>query len=497
MIRRRFSIPISGQFKSSATPQTHWPQPEFFPIVGHGRQDMRTIYNLLFLVGFALASPIYFLRLWRRGNWREGFGERFGRYSSRLKQALTNRQVVWIHGVSVGESNLATLLVRALESELPHLKFVVSTTTTTGMGELRRKLPASAEKIYFPIDRRKWVRRAFAVLHPKAVILIEAELWPNFLWQARRRRVPVMLVNARISDRSFRRYRRGRLFFRRFFEGLAAVTTQSERDAQRMRALGCANDVVHAVGSLKFETVPVGADPRGVDLPVATPAEARARVVEARTLDVPRLLRQAGMPEGAKVLLAGSTHEGEEAVLAEIFRRLKSRHPDLYLVLVPRHFERSKSIGSQLDRRGVRHVYRSEVSFAAEPEPGSSECLVVNSTGELRFFYPHATVVFIGKSLVGRGGQNPIEPAETGRAIVFGPHMQNFPDIVPKFLEADAAVQVPDAETLEQAIDHLLSNPARRETLGRHARRIVESNRGALEQTVQVILAALEANGLR
>lgn len=457
---------------------------------------MRSIYNLVFLVGFALAAPWYFLRLWRRGQWREGFGERFGRYTSKLKQALTNRQVIWIHGVSVGESNLATLLVRALEPKLPHLKFVVSTTTTTGMGELRRKLPASAEKIYFPIDRRKWVRRAFAVLHPRAVILIEAELWPNFLWQARRRRVPVMLVNARISDRSFRRYRRIGFLFRNFFEGLAAVTTQSERDAQRLRELGCAADAVRSVGSLKFETVPLGADPRGVDLPVSTPAEARARVVEARALDVPRLLRQAGLPEGGKVLLAGSTHEGEEAILAEIFRRLKPRHPNLYLVLVPRHFERCKAVGAQLERRGVRHVYRSEVSFASTPQPGSSDCLLVNSTGELRFFYPHATVVFIGKSLIGRGGQNPIEPAEAGRPIVFGPHMQNFPDIVPKFLEAQAAIQVPDAEALEATIDRLLADEAERERLGSRAREIVASNRGALDQTVELIVQTLKDHEL-
>lgn len=385
---------------------------------------MRPIYNVLFTVGLLLFAPFYFVKLWRRGNWREGFGQRFGRYSSKIKQALTNRRVIWVHGASVGEANLANLVVRALEPRCPQHKFVVSCVSTTGMAELRRKLPADVEKIYFPFDRRVWVRRAFNVLRPEAVVLIEAELWPNFLWHARRRRAPVILVNARISEGAFRGYRRLGFVFRDLFRHLAAVTTQSERDGTRLVQLGCRPETVRTVGSLKFEPAP--------------PAE-------ERPLDVPRLLRHAGMPNGSHVLLAGSTHDGEEVLLAEIFQRLRSRFPKLYLVLVPRHFERCRAVGRQLGRRGLRYVYRSEVRFGAPPQPGASECLLVNSTGELRHFYPHADIVFVGKSLVPGGGQNPIEPAAVGRAIVFGPHMENFPDIVPHLLEADGALQVADA----------------------------------------------------
>ncbi|MBX3748420.1 MAG: 3-deoxy-D-manno-octulosonic acid transferase [Verrucomicrobiae bacterium] len=436
---------------------------------------MRTLYNLVFVLGFLLSAPFYFFRLWRRGGWADGFRERFGAYSSRTKQALTNRRVVWLHGVSVGEANLAILLVQALERQWPHLKFVVSTTTTTGMGELRRKLPATVEKVYYPIDRRPWVRRAFAILHPSAVVLIEAELWPNFLWHARRRNVPVALVNARISDRSFPRYRRFGFLFRDLFRGLAAVTTQSPRDASRLVQLGCRSESVHPVGSLKFEPPPA---------------------TQSRPVDVPRILRHAGAPEGAPILLAGSTHEGEEALLAGIFRRLRTRHPTLYLVLVPRHFERSRSIGGQLDRRGVRYMVRSEITFTDAPKPGSADCLLVNSTGELAQFYPHATVVFIGKSLIGRGGQNPIEPAAAGRPIVCGPHMGNFPDILPRFLEAEAIRQVPDPAGLEQTLDELLSDATARETLGRRAREVVSANRGALDRTLAMIGRILEEKGL-
>jgi 3-deoxy-D-manno-octulosonic-acid transferase len=230
------------------------------------------------------------------------------------------------------------------------------------------------------------------------------------------------------------------------------------------------------VGSLKFEAPPP---------------------TDQRPLDVARLLRHAGAPDGARILLGGSTHEGEEALLAEIFQRLRRKFPELYLVLVPRHFERSRSVGAQLERRALRYVYRSEINVAALPEPGSSDCLLVNSTGELRHFYPFATIVFIGKSLIGQGGQNPIEPAAAGRAIIFGPHMQNFPDIVPRFLQADAAVQVADKLELEKSLDELLAIPARIATLGRNALEVVESNRGALHRTVDIVLRVLEERGLR
>jgi 3-deoxy-D-manno-octulosonic-acid transferase len=432
---------------------------------------MRTIYNLVFGLGFLLSAPFYFFKLWRRGGWQEGFLERFGSYSSKIKQALTNRRVVWVHGVSVGEAGLAVVLVRALEERMPNHKFVVSTTTSTGMGELRRRLPQGIEKVYYPIDRRPWVRRATAVLRPEAIVLVEAELWPNMLWHARRRGVPVFLVNARISERSFRRYRRFGFLFRDLFRGLAGVTAQNERDAARLVELGCRPERVHSVGSLKFEATRTG---------------------EQRALDVPRLLRQAGMPAGARVLLAGSTHEGEEAIMAAAFRRLRARHPDLYLVIVPRHFERARQVGAQLQKAGLKYVYRSEVSFAATPEPGSSDCLLVNSTGELRQFYPHATVVFVGKSLAGRGGQNPIEPAEAGRAIVFGPHMQNFPDIAARLVEAEAAIQVEDEKGLEATFDRLFADESLRSRLGANASKVVETNRGALGRTVEMLLRTVE-----
>src|SRR5438094_2652940 len=167
---------------------------------------MRSLYNILFAIFFCLAAPYYFLKMWRRGDWRRGFRQRFGRFDAGFKQALTNRHVLWMHAVSVGEVNVCTQLIRALEPRIPNIKIIVSTTTSTGMGELHRKLPSHILKIYYPIDRSKYVRRALGTLHPEAIVLIEAEIWPNFLWQARSRGMPVFLVNARLSDRSYRGY---------------------------------------------------------------------------------------------------------------------------------------------------------------------------------------------------------------------------------------------------------------------------------------------------
>src|SRR6185295_5437709 len=178
---------------------------------------MRSFYNILFTFGFLLSSPYYFVKMLRRGQWRDGFGQRLGRFSSKVKQAMTNRHILWIHAVSVGEVNMATQLIAALEHRLPNLKIVVSTTTSTGMGELNKKLPSHVQKIYYPIDRRFYVKRAILSIHPEAIVLVEAEIWPNFLWLAEELEIPTFLVNARLSNRSFRGYKRFGFLFRRLF----------------------------------------------------------------------------------------------------------------------------------------------------------------------------------------------------------------------------------------------------------------------------------------
>jgi 3-deoxy-D-manno-octulosonic-acid transferase len=412
----------------------------------------------------------------RRGNWRRGFGQRFGKYDAKFKQAITNRHILWAHAVSVGEVNACTQLVRALESRLPNLKVVVSTTTTTGMGGLQDKLPARVSKIYYPIDRRSCVSRALSTIRPEAIVLVEAEIWPNFLWRARDLRKPVFLVNARLTDRSYKRYKQFGFLFRPLFASLTGVGAQNEADAAKLRELGCRPETIHVVGSLKFD--------------------AAAVLPERSRLDVLALLRQLGVPTCARVLLAGSTHAGEEAILANQFLRLKAEFPDLFLILVPRHAERCRGVGRELEALKVKFAYRNEIVSHTQFNRGDFDCLLVNTTGELQHFYESATVSFIGKSLSAEGGQNPIEPAALGKAIVFGPNMQNFAEVVRFFLAGDAAVQVRNEAELESAIRNLLADEKRRAELGRNAKKVVHENLGAMDRTVDMILKHLDGEVL-
>lgn len=436
---------------------------------------MRKLYDILFTAGLVIVAPFYFLKLRRRGNWREGLGQRFGRYSTKLKQALTNRHVLWLHAVSVGEVNLCVQLIQVLEPRVPNLKLVVSTTTTTGMAELSRKLPPHISRIYFPIDRKRYVQRAMAVIRPEAIVLVEAEVWPNVLWQARSRRIPVFLINARMSRKSYRRYRRFGFLFRDLFKSLSGVGAPTEEDAQRLKELGCRPECVAVVGNLKFEGSPT---------------------IQRHRLDVPALFRQLRVPEDRLVLVGGSTHPGEEVILAKHFQSLKKEFPQLFLVLVPRHFERGKQVGQELHQLGLKFVYRSELTSNRQFEPGSVECLLVNTTGELRAFYDHASVIFVGKSLKVKGGQNPIEPGACGKAMVFGPHMENFPAIAPAFVQREAAVQVKNEQEFEQALRTLLNDPERRRLMGQRAREVVKENQGAAERTVEMIVRQLEAEAI-
>lgn len=434
---------------------------------------MRLVYNGLFAVFFCLAAPFYFWKMKRRGGWKQGFAQRFGIFDGKTKSAITNRHTIWIHAVSVGEVNLATHLISALELRAPNLKVVVSTTTSTGMGELKKKLPSHVLKIYYPIDWPKFVSRSLRIVNPEAIVLVEAEIWPNLLWKASERRIPVFLVNARMSERSMRGYKRFSFLFRSIFRSLAGVGVQNPEDAERLRALGCRDEAVQVLGNMKFDA---------------------AQLSERPITQVSLLLRQLGVAEGRPIIVAGSTHDGEEAILAEQYQRLKKRFPDLFLIIVPRHAERAKSAGRDIDKVGLKQIFRTSVASDTRFEPGELECLVVNTTGELRYFYELASIVFIGKSLTAEGGQNPLEPAALGKPIVFGPNMQNFQAITAALLAGQAAWQAADAPTLEVALETLLSNKDRREAMGKAALEVVKRNQGSVERTVEMILKSLDGS---
>ena len=428
---------------------------------------MRLLYNILFPVFFLLSAPYYFWKLLRRGNWREGFGQRFGGYGE-LAEKLSGKKVLWLHAVSVGEANLSVQLVKKLREQLEGWIFLVSTTTTTGMGELARKLPAEVHRVYYPVDWLPFVRRAFRALNPAAIVLVEAEIWPNLFWQARSTDVPMHLVNARLSEKSFRGYRRFGFLFRTLFASLQTAGVHNESDAKRLAELGTDEKNITVTGNMKFD----GAFEAGAD-----------------AMDAHALLRKLGVADEAPVLVAGSTYDGEEILLAELLPRWREAFPDLFLVLVPRHFERAGAVLEQL--KSTKLIVARRTAMEAAPE--NPDVLLVDSTGELKSFFATATVVFMGKSLTAQGGQNPIEPAALGRAIVFGPFMQNFRAVVGELLAAKGAVQVADETELAAKIPVLLGDLEMREALGTAARGVVEANKGATQRTADWLGQTLRA----
>ena len=427
---------------------------------------MRLLYNILFPLLFVIGAPYYFWKLVRRGNWRPHFGERFGGYGQ-LAGELKNERVLWLHAVSVGEANLAVQLVEALQPKLDGWKVVVSTTTTTGRAELERKLPPGVRVVYYPIDWLPFVSRAFRALNPSAIVLVEAEIWPNLFWQAAQAKVPLHLVNARLSERSALGYEKWSFIFKPLFASLQTVGVHHEADARRLESVGSDPAVITVTGNMKFD---------------------QAAAASGGGIDAAALLAKLGVSD-QPVLLGGSTFEGEEVMLAESLPRLREGCPDLLLVIVPRHSERAGAVAAALGKTGLKVARRTEIEIS----PEKPDVLLVDTTGELKAFFAVATVVFMGKSLTAQGGQNPIEPAALGKPVVFGPFMQNFTAVTRQLLEAEAAVQVADEPELVDAVERLLADRARRERMGAAALEVVKANQGATQRTANYLGESLRA----
>jgi len=421
------------------------------------------IYNLGFPIAFLGMLPGFARRMIRRGNYRRKFGQRFARYDRRTLERLAGGGRVWVHSISVGETLLALRLIRQMRELRPDLRVVLSATTSTGFALAEENASEWLEAVYNPVDAWPLARRALQTLKPERLIFIEA-IWPNLLAQAAARGIPTALV-ARLSPRSEGRFRRFRAFTGPIFRLLDTISVQDPEDVARWESLGADPARVHCTGNTKF-------DP---------PGKRDGRAAQFR-----ELLSRLHVPPDAPVLLGGSTFPGEEGMLARIATRLRVEFPRLFLIIVPRHVERSSEAAAEITEAGMSFALRSA---AAERET-APDCLLVNTTGELRAWYEVATVVFIGKSLssAATGGQNPVEPVFAGKPVVFGPHMENFKAVVSRFLEASAAIEAKDEPALEAAIAGLLRDPARREAMAGKALEIVAAHEGAAARTARLVL---------
>jgi 3-deoxy-D-manno-octulosonic-acid transferase len=417
------------------------------------------VYNLLFPLVFLLMLPKFLLRMARRGGYKKHFEQRYGIYGHGTTARLSEGRYIWIHAVSVGEINIALSFIEAYRKQNPDALFVLSTNTSTAHALGEKRMDSRDVLIYFPLDFPFVMKKAFDAINPLKLILVECEIWPNLIREAHRRGIPVSLINGRLSDSSFRGYMKLRSFTRRLLTMIDPICVQGRQDAERMIALGAHPETVKTLGTAKYDLPPPAAD-----------ADAPARAV----------LKEAGVPDNALILLGGSTWDGEEEALCKIYKTLREKYPELFLVLVPRHAERRDDVVAAIEGQGLTCSLRSQGSSAAD-------VLVIDTTGELMGFYAAADLVFVGKSLTQHGGQNPIEPALFGKPIVVGPNMENFPSVMDDFLSAGALRQVDSFQSLEKTISELLEDSNVRKNLGSAAAQLVESRRGAVDRMVKEV----------
>jgi len=434
---------------------------------------MYVIYSLLLFLGFLILLPRFFIDAFRHGKYVAGFGERLG-WLTPLPH--DGRPVIWIHCVSVGETQAARPLVQAIRQRYPDSQIAVSTITLTGQTFAHEVFKDQAAKVfYFPFDWRWIVRRALKAIHPSVVVVMETELWPGFLRECSAQKIPVALVNGRLSHQSFRRYRMIKIFMRQVLQSLNLAIMQTEADAERIGELGMDLRKTLICGNMKFDA----------DAMPATGAVAA------------ELSQRFGLSDDSLLILAASTHHPEEALILNSFRQvLASSRLQPRLLIAPRHPERFAEVADLLKISGLSWASRSQPPTRQD---SSVQVILLDSIGELHSVYSLATVVIVGGSFAKTGGHNVIEPAAAGVSVIVGPHTFNFQAIIAAFVRAGAIIQLQplsESATIVQLTDvilNLLNDEARREELGAAARKLVSENRGATKRTLNVLAPILSA----
>ena len=433
---------------------------------------IRFFYNLLYPFGLLLFLPGQISKLLRRGNYRYKFGQRFGIYDRDVRARLASHRCTWIHAVSVGEVAIALKLSTKLNELNPEFFCVLTTTTTTGFAFATQEAGERMEVLYSPLDFWPIMRRAYAAIRPVRVILVEAEVWPNLAAEARRRGLPLALVNARLSQRSERRFRRFLFLVAPTFRCLDLVCVQEPEDMEHWIALGVPRERIQNIGSIKYDPAETKVNP---ELPL-------------------QALRAFGIDGDRPILFGGSTHAGEEEILGEIFQKLRADFPAFTLIIAPRHVERVGEVRAGLARLGLSVSVRSEAETA---RPSPPDCILLDTTGELQNWYAVATIVFVGKSLTARGGQNPVEPILAGKPVLFGPHMENFSALAQALVANEAAIQIHDPNSLQEKIAWLLRDRAAARRLVAKAQAVLARHSGATARTAALFMNLRSAAATR
>ena len=429
---------------------------------------MIVIYNIFFYVGVLLGLPVILLTVLFAKKWRASFRYRLGFYSlSHVRKRFSDYpdtcRPIWIHALSVGEVISAAPLVFKL-SESKENPIVFSATTKTGYDIAKSLFDDHVKFIFFfPFDLLFSVRRIASAIDAAIVIIVETDIWPSFLFEMKRCGIPVVLANARLSNRSYSRYRLLSFLTNRIFEDFSKICTQTATDADRFRYMGVSSHIVTVTGNIKFDQT----------------------VEQLTDTDLKHLKRQMRILDNQKVIVAGSTHDGEESILLSAFNRLKERHPDLMMIVVPRHPDRALSILTEFRPVGWVSVLMKDLP-AIEPIT-KIDIIVVDGIGLLKKLYALADVAFVGGSLVKAGGHNPLEPAAFGKPVLFGPDMSDFKQISSMLMDNGGGLCVHDAESIYQAADLFLKDEEKALNAGKNAFHLLNTNRGAIDKTVAAV----------
>ena len=420
---------------------------------------MRLLYRILFFIFSIAYLPFFFFK----GKHREGFGERLGWIPPKVRLKLAGKKVIWIHAVSVGESILAMHFLEALKKERPSAAILITVTTPTAREMVLRKKKEEDTLLYLPVDFKGAVRRFANAVKPAVLILFETEIWPNLIWELSDRQVPIFIVNGRISEKALNSYKKVSFFLTPILNRIRKIGAQDETMRRRFLELGADEGRVEVTDNLKYELRP--------DTRSSEPWAEKIRSVFGKS----RIF----------LFIAGSTHEGEEEFLFNLYPTLAASDRDFRMLLAPRHVERVDAVLQKARALGVPAERLSEARWTAD---SLAPVLILDKMGVLSGLYAEAEVVFLGGSLVPVGGHNPTEPASFGKAVIFGPHMQNFNEMAEEFIRSNAALRVQSAEELRQAIEALVKDSVRRAALGAAAKKLMERHQGALRKNLEMIL---------
>jgi 3-deoxy-D-manno-octulosonic-acid transferase len=425
---------------------------------------MYTIYNLLLNFAFVISFPYLFLRAFAG---KQGFWERMGRLAEKKVESLSTRNVIWLHAASVGEVKVLSVIVNHLKNINPDCSMIVSVVTESGKREAERILKEVEFVFHAPIDLKRFVKRAMASLNPCALILVETELWPNLIKEAKKRKCPVALINGRISGKSLSKYLLLKGLFAEVLSYVDLFCMQSEEHAERIRKLGAEPDKIKVLGNLKFDRM----------------------VTQIPGIDKSVLKRRLYIPDDLRVIVGGSTRSGEEEILIRVFKRLQADQENLLLLLAPRHLDRMKKVERMLLSQKLQFVRRSQLDGKVRLE--NQRVVLLDTMGELASLYAMADLAFVGGSMVPVGGHNLLEPAACGVGVIFGPHVDHFKTAAELLIRCGGGIKIKNEEELYTRALDLLEDEDKRKGMGRAAREAIKRQSGVSQRTARLIVTHL------